>query len=123
MSYDIDPVALFTIVLVTVLVGAFAIYRIENYRFRLLIAIMLFSVFFYSGYGISYTQVDNVYISKYIIFIICLCVPFLLANKTIKERCGYSELDMFMISHQNIVKKISVSVFGVLFYTTHLSGV
>lgn len=65
LSYDIDPVALLNIILATVFVGAFAIYRVKNYRFRLLIAIMLFGVFFYSGYGISYTQVDNVYISKY----------------------------------------------------------
>lgn len=107
LSYDIDPVALLNIILATVFVGAFAIYRVKNYRFRLLIAIMLFGVFFYSGYGISYTQVDNGYISKYIVFIICLCTPFLLYNKTIKDSCRYSELDMFIISHQNIVKKLA----------------
>lgn len=107
LSYDIDSVALLILTIATVLVGAFSIYKVTNYRFRLLIAIMLFGVFFYSGYGISYTEVDNDYISKYIIFIICLCVPFLVANKTIKESEEYSILDNFVIKNQGIVKKLA----------------
>lgn len=107
-SYEIDSLALFIIILASFFVGTIALSKQSSPRMKLLIVIMLMGVFFYSGYGISYRVVDNKYILCYIIFIICLCIPFILFNKRCKDSSeDFTQLDFYIVTHRNLIRNLA----------------
>lgn len=109
-SFEIEAQVLLLIILITILVSVFVVHRQKSPQIKLLIILMLSGVFFYSGYGISYRIVDNEYILKYILFIICLCLPLVLFNIDNRNKSfEFSQLDIYLLNHKILVRNLAIA--------------
>lgn len=110
VSGVIDFSAWLTITLTTLFVAIFALYKTNNGRLKLMLILMLASVYIYSGYGISYVEVSNRYVIHYIILIICLVLPFCFyKNKPVSyESDELSLLDEYILGHHVFIKRAAM---------------
>lgn len=87
VSFDnIENGILLMVFLYTVFVGGICFCFIKCSLIRVLLTLLLFACFIYSSYGIAYPEVDNKFVYYYMLYIICLVIPFLSFTKT-WERC------------------------------------
>jgi len=106
-SYEIAPWVLLSLILMTVVVGFLTVRLLKPQRMKMMIIMMLFGVFCYSGYGIAFLEVDNRYIIKYFIFISCLCLPLIFKRKSFLEIQKDSGFDGFLNKHRRFVKSLA----------------
>lgn len=107
-SYSLDTQILFWLIISTMFIAYLCLRNQHSLQIKLLIVMMLTGVFFYSGYGISYQVVNNRYTLKYVIFILSLCLPFIL-GKNIDEGNDFSELDIYLNKNKRLIKKLAVA--------------
>lgn len=120
MYFDIGLVdynILLLIIALTVIVGLISFKLIKESIFRVMAIFMLFSVFMYSGYGISYSKIDNSYIAKYVVYIIALVIPLIIVGRKKKNVILQKEsnIDKCLINHYATLKRLTVLYFGMLF--------
>lgn len=113
---ELESVVLYGIIAATIFVGYVAYKLIRNQFFKITLIFMLFAVFMYSGYGIAYTNVQNSYLTKYVIYIIALAIPFILfGRKEMNGQTCFSNVDRFLISHPRFLRKVTILYFTMMF--------
>lgn len=120
MSFNIgsaDYNILLLLITLTVVVGLISLKLIKESIFRVVAIFMLFSVFMYSGYGISYSKIDNSYIAKYVVYIIALVIPLIIVGRKKKNVILQKEsnIDKCLINHYATLKRLTVLYFVMLF--------
>lgn len=113
---ELETAVLYGIIAATIFVGYVAYKLIRNQIFKITLIFMLFAVFMYSGYGIAYTNVENSYLMKYVIYIIALAIPFILfGRKSINGQNNLSNVDSFLIGHPRFLKNVTLLYFTMMF--------
>lgn len=113
---ELESDILYGIIVATIFVGYVAYKLIRNKFFKITLIFMLFAVFMYSGYGIAYTNVQNSYLTKYVIYIIALAIPFiLLGQKEMNGQTCFSNVDRFLISHPRFLGNVTFLYFTMMF--------
>lgn len=113
---ELESVVLYGIIAVTIFVGYVSYKLIRNQIFKVTLIFMLFAVFMYSGYGIAYTNVQNSYLNKYVIYIIALAIPFILLGRNeMNEHTCLSKVDWSLISHPRFLRNVTILYFTMMF--------
>lgn len=94
------------IVFLTIMVYYVLMRNVKTLELKFSVAFLLFSVFFYSGAGIAFEDVDNKYILQYVIYIIFLIAPFCFAKNT-DRMDGYTNFDQYIFAHEKSIKKLA----------------
>lgn len=119
VSFDnIENDILLIVFLYTVFVGGICFYFIKYSLIRILLSLLLFACFIYSGYGIAYPEVDNGFVYYYMLYITCLVIPFLCFTKTwnrLALKLTYTKLDVFLYNHYGTLKWLTFCYFFLLF--------
>ena len=119
VSFDnIENGILLIVFLYTVFVGGICFYFIKYSLIRVLLTLLLFACFIYSGYGIAYPEVDNRFVYYYVLYITCLVIPFLCFTKTwnrLALKLTYTKLDIFLYNHYGPLKWLTFFYFFLLF--------
>ncbi|MBQ0087067.1 MAG: hypothetical protein KBS72_05235 [Bacteroidales bacterium] len=104
-SFDWGIFALLTAVTVSIILFVFQ--RVRDYRARWTILVCMASVFLYSGVGIAYTAIDNMYIISFAAFVLAFCLPFRWFN--IKDNCEeLSNVDVCLLNNFKTLEKVAV---------------
>ena len=98
-----DPLIAIIITLVTCLIVCFFCYR-KTIELKLIYIILGISIYLYSGLGISYNDVKNIYIIDYSIFLVVL---FLTIQKTISTKIRII-LSKYSIGKMSIINQYTI---------------
>lgn len=82
------------IIVTTALILLMALHFIKLKALQVMAVFITLSYFFYSGYGIAYSYIDNRYGIKYLVFLFCMLLPFVIWGKNVKNRPN--RVDAFM---------------------------
>lgn len=110
MGYIVEPPILYLLIISTLVVVLCFLKMTKRFEVKLFVIISGLSVFIYSGYGISFFEVNNYYVIHYLIALVCLFIPFPIIFKqkaiTNKEK---SSLDMYIGNHGSTMKMIAIA--------------
>ena len=106
LSGIIDYQILLVIILWTIFLSLFVLRKISDIRVSILFVFLMVSIFFYSGYGISYIEVNNKYVLNYIVFTLSFALPFLLI-KIKSSPNQLNSLDLYFSTHRSFLAKCS----------------
>lgn len=79
------------IIVLTILMLLLALLFIKQKPLRIMAIFVTLSYFFYSGYGIAYSFVDDSYVSKYFVYLLCLLLPFSIFGGNVGKDSNYMD--------------------------------
>ncbi len=103
---DVELEPLLIVSLWTAFVCFLTIRKLKDKRSQIMFFLLCVSVFIYSGYGISYPEVNNKYIISYMLFLSCFALPFYVKGPGLKRESlqRKSDLDFFLERHRQFLK-------------------
>ncbi len=101
------------LVIFTVIILFVALHFIKLKVLRVMAVFVTLSYFFYSGFGIAYSYVDNRYVIKFLVFLLCMLLPFVLWGNEVKN--SPNRLDAFIERSPRFLRGFSVLYLVCLF--------
>lgn len=93
---------------ITVLILSVSLLIIKDTLVRLLCLFMTISYFIYSGFGIAYSYIDDLYFENYILFLICLLIPFVILGGNNIEQ-STNRLDTFLENSPHFLRFCAIA--------------
>lgn len=97
---------LLEIIALSAIVLLFVLKFIKLRALKIMAVFITLSYFFYSGYGIAYSYIDDSYVLKYAVFLIFMLLPFALFGQDIKSHSNY--MDAFLESSPRFLRIMSI---------------
>lgn len=94
------------VVIITLFVVMIVLRNVKDYRFRWVLLALIGSIFLYSGIGIAFTGVNNMYLAYYGIFLLCFILPSIVVKESVSNK-DFSSIDLFFLKHYRIIKWIA----------------
>lgn len=101
------------LIVFTVIILLVALSFIKLKALRVMAIFVTLSYFFYSGYGIAYSYVDNKYVIKYLVFLFCMLLPFAIWGREV--RYNPNSVDAFIERHPRFLNCFSLLYIVCLF--------
>ena len=95
LQYDILLLLFISTLGIYILIAHF----LNDLRPKFLLASLLLGIFFYSGFGIAYEDVNDIFVLHYILFIFCFSVPFLLCKEIKKNKKVLNSFDKGLLKN------------------------
>ena len=114
MKVDVEILIIITVITVIIL---FIFFRMsKNSKEKMVYLFITLGLYVYSGYGIAYASVDNRFLIKYVIFIICILLAF-------KVTVGEEKKGYYLVSSEDIDFSVGresgvIRIFAFLFIAT-----
>ena len=111
MGTTVETPILLLILILTLLFIIWACKMAPRLEVKVFIIVTGLSIFIYSGYGISYKEVKDMYIIKYVFALFFLYLPLLLLKKSSFSIKKQTSLDLFFESHGHLLKRLTLLYF------------